>query len=99
MARFTVIELIRELGFEPAAPLSWEIGAAVRDLFIAQYGESPVKALRTKTAGVGSHCFAIYPAGWRPEATRLVAKILGEAAAARRAQGVLPLDGSEAGAP
>ncbi len=87
---FTVIDLMRDLGFEPEAPLSWEIGAAVRDAYAARFGELPAKGLRPKTHGRGgSHCFATYPDGFREEAAGIVAARATEAQATARAQGEL----------
>lgn len=84
--KFTVIDLIREQGFEPASPLSWEIGAAVRDAYERAHGALPEKDLRPKTSGTGSHCFACYPPSFKAEAGAIVARLLEAAHAAARAQ-------------
>lgn len=66
MARgITVIDVIRSMGIEPTPDLSWSVGNAVRTMWERETGELPPKHLRTKTAGTGSHCFAIYPPAWR----------------------------------
>lgn len=86
---FTVIDLIRAHGCEPEPRVSWPIGTAVREAYRARTGELPVKALRSKTSGPGSHCFAVYPETFRAEATDLVRALLESTAAARAAQGTL----------
>ena len=83
---FTTIDVIRGLGYEPAAPLSGEIGAVVRDTYAGVYGAPPIKTLRPKTRGPGSHCFACYPEEFRPLATRVARAILRAAHAAAAAQ-------------
>jgi hypothetical protein len=45
----------------------------------------PPKALRPKTSGSGSHCFAVYP----PEMVPLIERIIGEHKAAAARQGSL----------
>lgn len=57
----TVIDVCRDLKVEPLPRLTWPVGARVRDLYEYIYGRPPMKKLRTKTIGKGSHCFAIYP--------------------------------------
>jgi hypothetical protein len=34
-------------------------------MYIKEYGEQPPKENRTKTNGVGVHCFALYPPEWQ----------------------------------
>lgn len=58
---FTLIDVFRLLKIEPLKESTWPAGAACRDAFEKVYGHPPEKELRTKTAGVGSHCFAVYP--------------------------------------
>jgi hypothetical protein len=57
----TVVDVIRALGFEPEPELTWAVGNRMRDWFEKEYGLRPTKELRTKTVGIGSYCFAIYP--------------------------------------
>lgn len=64
--QITVIDVFRELGLEPVPSATWAVGAAVRDEFYSRFGMLPQKALRPKTDGPGSHCFAVYPEEWRP---------------------------------
>ncbi len=63
--KITIIDVAREMGIEINPELTWAVGAIVRDEYIAEYGESPIKDLRKKTHGAGSHCFAVYPAWWK----------------------------------
>ena len=68
----TVIDVMRELRVEPTPDLSWAIGAAVRDAYEQRYGIPPDKALRNKTNGPGTHCFAIYPESMRAEIIKII---------------------------
>ena len=65
-AFITVIDVMRALGVEPEPRVSWAVGAAVANRYFAEVGDLPIKALRPKTGGGGSHCFALYPVSWRP---------------------------------
>lgn len=68
----TVVETIRRHGYEPTPALSWACGAAVRLAYERAHGALPVKALRAKTNGEGSHCFAVYPSGFHRELDEIV---------------------------
>ena len=68
----TVVDVFRELGFEPLPEDTWAVGSAMQKRYAEIVGKQPDKELRTKTGGGGSHCFAIYPSSWRPEIERLV---------------------------
>ena len=71
--RITVIDVCRELGLKLRPALTWAIGNAVRDFFVARYGYLPEKNLREKTyATRGSHCFAIYPVHMREDIARII---------------------------
>lgn len=70
--RITVIDIMKELGVEITNDLSWSVGADVRALWEESNGREPDKELRTKTSGAGSHCFAVYPASFRPEIERVI---------------------------
>lgn len=75
--RITVIDVFHDLDLEPIPEDTWAAGNAARDLYEATTGQLPPKALRPKTNGPGSHCFAVYPESWREELeeiVRLVAK-------------------------
>jgi hypothetical protein len=76
----TVIEVMREMGVEPAPDVSTAIGNRVRDEYEALYGVLPPKALRPKTNGGGSHCFAVYPVEMKPTIERVVREHGAEAA-------------------
>lgn len=69
---FTLIDVLRDRGIEPHKSFSWTLGAILRDRYREMVGDLPVKALRTKTIGIGSHCFATYPPEFRPTAEALV---------------------------
>lgn len=74
----TVVERIRELGIEPSRELSWRAGDAVRRAWEARTGSLPEKALRRKSSGTGSHCFAIYPESFTPEIDAILRELAGE---------------------
>ena len=83
---FTVVELIRSHGCEPLPSLSWSCGDAVRDAYITATGRAPLKALRPKTNGTGTHCHAVYPAGFRAAALSVVVAVCAAHDAADRRQ-------------
>lgn len=58
----SIVELAREMGVELGKEQAWSIGGCVSAQFEADYGHLPMKELRPKTNGPGSHCFAVYPA-------------------------------------
>jgi hypothetical protein len=45
---------------------AWQIGRAVATSWADIMKHQPVKDLRRKKAGLGSHCFALYPPSWFP---------------------------------
>lgn len=62
----------------------WKAGNVIRDLWLADprsRGKLPVKELRPKATGRGSHCFAVYPA-WFVSA---IDEVVGALAAAQQA--------------
>jgi hypothetical protein len=75
----TVVDVCRDLQIEPEPRLTWPVGNAVRNLYESRYGELPEKALRTKTSGAGSHCFATYPEHMRGDIERIIRLYDGEA--------------------
>ena len=83
---WTVVDLIRELGFEVENELSWCAGNRVRDAWLAKTGDLPEKRLRGKSHARGSHCFAVYPRHFRAEALEVVRKTTDELYASRAAQ-------------
>jgi len=62
----TIIDVCRELQIKITVHDAWVIGPKVRDAYRASIGEPPLKALRPKTYGQGSHFFAVYPPEFRP---------------------------------
>lgn len=63
---FDVRDVLRKLGVEVQPDISWRVGAALRDRYQEDNDRLPIKELRRKTAGGGTHCFAVYPAEfWR----------------------------------
>lgn len=61
----TVIDVMKSMNIEITPDMSWSVGAAVRERWrMTHNGELPKKGLRSKTAGTGSHCFAVYPREW-----------------------------------
>lgn len=68
----TVIDVCRKIGIEPKPALTWSVGNQVRHIYETRTGELPPKALRQKTGGGGSHCFAVYPAEMAPEIEKII---------------------------
>jgi hypothetical protein len=83
---FTVIDVIRHLGYEVENDLSWTAGALLREAWFQKTGELPEKRLRKKTSGYGSHCFAVYPCRFQKEALVIVTKLADEIYSARARQ-------------
>jgi hypothetical protein len=71
----TVVDVFIDLGFEPIPEDTWEVGAAVRELYKSITGQSPMLELRKKTNGPGSHCFAVYPPSWRSKIEEIVRSV------------------------
>lgn len=85
----TVIDRVVALGIEPEKHLTWAVGDAVRAKWEALTDSAPTKALRRKTSGTGSHCFAIYPEEFASEIDGIVETIAREMHAEEAAQGSL----------
>lgn len=62
----TVIDVARSMGLELSKEIAWEVGTAVANAYRSVYGSQPMKVLRRKTNGGGTHCFAIYPPSFVP---------------------------------
>ncbi len=62
----TVIEVAKSMGLELPNELAWQVGTSVASAYRKIYGQQPMKDLRPKTGGGGSHCFAIYPPTFVP---------------------------------
>jgi len=69
---FTLLDLLDEMNIEPHNELTWTLGAALRERFRELHDRLPEKELRTKRSGLGSHCFAVYPISFKPEAQKIV---------------------------
>lgn len=86
MTRLTIHDVASDVGMKLSNEAAWEIGAGLRRMWEETHGELPPKELRTKKAGLGSHCFATYPTSWRGVIEALV-----RSAGAADRQGKLPL--------
>ena len=89
-AEFTVIDVIRDLGFEPENEFDWAVGQKAQKVYAWRYGRQPRKDLRPKTHRRGVHCFALYPEDFRPTVEKIVRKMAADFEAARSAQPALP---------
>lgn len=76
----TVVGVCREMRVEIDPSLTWSVGARVRELYRDRFGHLPPKELRSKTAGGGSHCFAVYPDEMRQDIERVIRDHNAEAA-------------------
>ena len=59
---------------------AWHIGKVVAARWAAVMKRQPVKDLRRKKAGLGSHCFALYPPSWFPIFAAAIRTVAGRAA-------------------
>jgi hypothetical protein len=76
--RITTIQVFRSLGIEPTPNQSWSVGIRVANMYIKEYGEQPPKENRTKTSGVGVHCFALYPPEWQKKIAEVIETVCDE---------------------
>lgn len=51
---------------------AWKAGSLVESGWKWAVGTPPVKDLRRKKSGTGSHCFALYPPQWRERIERAI---------------------------
>jgi hypothetical protein len=72
MGGITIVDVMRALQVEPTKRVTWLVGPRVRDRWSDIHGGPPPKALRQKTAGAGTHCFAVYPVAFRPEIEAII---------------------------
>jgi hypothetical protein len=61
----TVHDVAKDMGVELDDVTAWSVGAQVAAAWGWQSGTPPLKDLRTKKKGAGSHCFALYPPAFR----------------------------------
>lgn len=74
----TVRDRVVSLGLRLDKSGMWKAGNLVRDAWLqhaASGGCLPLKVLRTKARGSGSHCFAVYPVWFVPWIDRVVRKL------------------------
>lgn len=83
--RITVLQVFAAMGIKPSNEQAWSVGNRMQNLYKLEHGEQPPKDNRPKTSGHGSHCFALYPAHWRPRIEAEIRKLQ----AVDRAQGDL----------
>jgi hypothetical protein len=62
----TIPEIARSMGVELKNEDAWAIGSAMARTYQQENGTEVPKALRSKTRGHGSHCFAVYPLSYVP---------------------------------
>jgi len=74
----------RDLQVELSNEQAWEVGKQMAAAWVRIMKRPPVKDLRTKKAGAGSHCFALYPPSWQPMFEAAIRVI--QAQAARQGQ-------------
>lgn len=73
--KITIMQVFHAMGITPTRDQSWAVGNRMQRAYANEFGEQPPKDNRPKTNGGGSHCFALYPPGWRArieEAVRAV---------------------------
>ena len=62
----SIHDVARSMGRELDSLQNWAVGSSVADEWNDVMRARPVKDLRTKKAGTGSHCLALYPPTWLP---------------------------------
>ncbi len=82
---FDIRDVLQALQVEPSPDVTWPVGWAVRDKWLAETETLPAKDLRRKTNGPGFHCIAIYPDRFWDEAQAVAAKVV-EALGAEKAR-------------
>ena len=70
--QITIIDRIVACGVETSKHERWSLGEAVRQRYEEIFGQPPIKGLRPKTSGSGSHCFALYPHHFAGEIDRII---------------------------
>lgn len=61
----TIHDVAKGIGVALSDTQAWTIGSDVAAMWEHDVGAPPLKDLRTKKKGPGSHCFALYPPSWR----------------------------------
>lgn len=68
----SIHDVARENGWALTDRQAWQIGDQVRRSWEWLVKTPPVKDLRRKKEGTGSHCFALYPPDWRERIERAI---------------------------
>jgi len=84
----TIHDVAKANGWELSNRQAWQAGDLLRRAWRTAVGTDPVKDLRTKKIGIGSHCFALYPPQWRERIERAIRSVRPDEAA----QASLPLE-------
>jgi len=78
MPGITVPGVFKAMNIEPRPEWTWAVGDRLQKMYASEFGTQPPKELRTKTAGGGSHCFAVYPYEWFDRIKGVIAVIAKE---------------------
>jgi len=68
----TVHDVASRMGRELDDEVAWSVGTQIAAAWRRQTGTSPLKDLRSKKSGTGSHCFALYPPAFFPLMERII---------------------------
>ena len=68
----TVHDIAYEMGLELDDEAAWSLGAQIAQAWEWGTGTPPLKDLRRKKNGAGTHCFALYPPGPFVERMKLI---------------------------
>jgi hypothetical protein len=79
----TVHDVARAMGLALTDRQAWRAGDLIRRAWEYEHKDPPTKNNRTKKAGTGSHCFALYPPEWQPRIERFILSVHAKAAAAQ----------------
>ena len=70
-AWITIHDVARDLGYDLDPASAWAIGKETEAAWKCEIGAPPLKDLRVKKRGTGSHCFALYPPHFWPRMERI----------------------------
>lgn len=74
-AGITVLQVAAAMGLSLSNEQAWSVGNRMQNLYRLEHGEQPPKDNRPKTSGHGTHCFALYPSGWRGKIEAEIRKV------------------------
>lgn len=77
----TIHDVAASMGMVLDKHRAWRVGDIMQERYKAVAKAAPVKDLRRKKNGGGSHCFALYSSGWIEEIKAVILSVEAELAA------------------